>query len=62
MPYKKRYNLKELEKIIKELIENGRSYMDFGDLLFEIDFDPLDVNMFWVKNIKFRVRYERERL
>lgn len=60
MPYKKRYNLKELGKIIQEQIEKGRSYMDIEELLFEIFYDPLDVNMFWTKNIKFRVRYDRE--
>ena len=60
MPYKKRYNLKELKKTIQEQIEKGRVYMDFEDLLFEIFYDPLDVNMFWVKNIKFRLRYDRE--
>ena len=44
MAYKKRYNLKELEKIIQEQIKKGRKYMDLEDLLFEIGYDFLDVN------------------
>jgi hypothetical protein len=59
MAYKKRYNLKELQKIIKTLQER-KKFMDLEDLLFEIGYDPLDVNIFYVKNIKHRIRYERE--
>lgn len=57
--YKKRYNLKELQKIIKEL-QKSYNYVDLEKLLFEIGYDPLDVNMFYIKEIKHRVRYERE--
>lgn len=60
MSYKKRYNLKKIQKTIQKQIEKGRKYIDFEGLLFEIFYDPLDVNMFWVKNIKFRIRYDRE--
>ena len=58
--YKKRYNLREIIEIFEEQIKKGRKYMDIESLLFEIFYDPLDINMFWVKNVKFRVRYDRE--
>ena len=60
MSYKKRYNLKELEKIIQGQLKKGRKYMDLEDLLFEIEYDMLDVNMFYVTQVKHRIRYERE--
>ena len=59
MPYKKRYNLKELKKIIREL-QKSYNYVDLEKLLFEIGYDPLDVNLFYVTQIKHRIRYERE--
>lgn len=58
--YKKRYDLKELDKVIKEEIGKGREFIELEELLFGISFEPLDVNMFYIKNVKHRLRYERE--
>ncbi len=58
--YKKRYNLKALVAIINRQIEHGRKYMDFEDLLVEIGFDILDINEFYIRNVKHHFRYERE--
>jgi hypothetical protein len=59
--YRKFYNLNELKKIIQKLLNDGRKKMDLEDLLFEIGYDPLDANEFHIKNIKHRIRYEREK-
>ena len=60
MAYKKRYNLIELQEIINQLIEQGIRFIEFEQLLIEIGFDPLDINLFYITNIKHRLRYERE--
>jgi hypothetical protein len=62
MAYLKRYNLKELQKTLNQLIEKNIKFINIDDLLFEIDFDPLDINTFYIKYIKHRLRYEREDL
>ena len=59
--YKKRYNLKATVEIINKQIERGRKYMDFEDLLIEIGFDILDINEFYIRNVRHHFRYEREK-
>ena len=60
MIYNKRYNLKELQQIINDLLAKNHIYLSIEELLNEIGFDPLDINKFYVANIKHRIRYERE--
>lgn len=45
---------------MKKLKEKKKIFIDFEDLFYEIGFDPLDINEFYTKNIKHRLRYERE--
>jgi len=59
--YSKRYNLKTLIDEIDDLIGAGRKFVDIEDLLFEIGFDMKDINKFYVKHIKHRMRYEDKR-
>jgi len=55
----KRYNLKKLQEEIGLLItEKNKKFMSFEELLFEIGFDTQDVNKFYIKHIKHRIRYE----
>lgn len=55
--YSKRYNKKQLLEIIEK--SNKKSF-NIEDLLFEIDFTIKDVNKFYVKHIKHRIRYEKD--
>ena len=57
----KRYNLKTLSEQINELILSGRQFIETEDLLFEIGFDMKDINKFYVKHVKHRIRYEDRR-
>lgn len=57
----KRYNLKTLIDEINELILSGKKFVELEDLLFEIGFDMKDVNKFYVKHVKHRMRYEDRR-
>lgn len=59
MSYSKRYNLTEIKEIINKLIEDGKKNIDIEDLLIEIGFNPLDIQKFYIKNIKHRIRYEK---
>jgi hypothetical protein len=56
--YNKRYNLKTLSEKINELISSGKQFIEIEDLLFEIGFDMKDINKFYVKHVKHRMRYE----
>jgi hypothetical protein len=58
--YKKRYNLLEVQKVINGLIKEDRKFIDIEDLLIEIGFDTLDIQEFFIKNIKHRIRYDRD--
>ncbi|MHB8278702.1 MAG: hypothetical protein ACYDIA_13760 [Candidatus Humimicrobiaceae bacterium] len=57
----KRYNLKTLSEQINELILSGRQFVEIEDLLFLIGFDMKDINKFYVKHVKHRMRYEDRR-
>lgn len=56
--YKKKYNLKEVSKAVEQLISDGNKFVDLQTLLFEIGFEPHDVNIFYTENIKHRLRYD----
>jgi hypothetical protein len=58
--YKKRYSLEEIEKVINGQIEQGKRFLNIEGLLIEIGFDVLDINEFYIKNIRHHFRYERE--
>jgi hypothetical protein len=53
------YNLKELEEKIKELKDTGRQKISLEDLFFNIGFDLMDFNKFWIKDVKHRIRYNK---
>lgn len=61
MSYSKRYNLKTLSEQIDELILSGNEFIELEDLLFEIGFDLLDINKFFTKHVKHRMRYDRRK-
>jgi hypothetical protein len=58
--YKKRYNLLEVQKVINTLIKEDKKFIDLENLLIEIGFDTLDIHEFFIKNIKHRIRYDRD--
>lgn len=61
MTYSKRYNLETLSDEINELIKSGRKFVEIEDLLFAIGFELKDINKFYVKHVKHRMRYEDRR-
>ena len=56
--YSKRYNLKSLAEEINNLIKDGNKFIEIETLLFAIGFDMKDVNIFYIKHVKHRMRYE----
>lgn len=58
--YKKRYSIKNLKNIFAELSTSNRTYLSISEILDEIQYDPLDIQEFFIKNIKHRFRYERK--
>jgi hypothetical protein len=58
--YKKRYSLEEIKKVINEQIKQGKKFLNIEGLLTEIGFDVLDINEFYIKNVRHHFRYERE--
>jgi hypothetical protein len=59
--YQKRYNLKELQRVITGLLESGRKFLTIEDLLMEIGCDILDINEYYIKKVRHHIRYEREK-
>jgi len=59
--YKKKYNLQELKKVIDKLISEDKKFIDITNLMFAVGYDPLDVNEFYIKFVKHRMRYERDK-
>lgn len=57
----KRYNLNKIKEQIDELILSGKKFVELEDLLFEIGFDMKDINKFYIKHVKHRMRYEERR-
>ena len=58
--YRKRYNLETLKQTINDIIEEeGKFYLTLGQLLNEIGYDLLDVNEFYIKNVKHVMRYNK---
>jgi len=54
--YSKRYNKKKLLEIIGK---SDKKTFDIEDLLFEVGFTIKDMNKFYIKHIKHRIRYEK---
>lgn len=59
--YKKKYKLDKLKDAIEELIKEDKKFISLAQLMFAVGYDPLDVNMFYTKFIKHRVRYDRDK-
>jgi len=59
--YKKYYNLKEVNEIIENLIRQGKKKLNFEKLIDEIGCDIRDINEYYIKEVKHRLRYEKER-
>jgi len=55
--YKKKYNIQKLIKILQELKEPT---LDIDEILTLIGFDPIDVNNFYINNIRGRFRYDKD--
>lgn len=53
--YSKRYNKKKLLEIIGK---SDKKTFDIEELLFEIGFDMKDMNKFYIRHIKHRIRYK----
>lgn len=58
--YNKRYNLKTLLDHINELIASDKKFIELEELLFEIGFDMKDINKFYIKHVKHRIRYDKD--
>ena len=59
--YKKRYTAQDLKRAIDRLIEEDKKFIDLTQLMFVVGYDPLDVNEFYTKFVKHRIRYERDK-
>lgn len=59
--YKKKYKLEELKDVINKLIKEDKKFISLAQLMFAVGYDPLDVNIFYTKFIKHRIRYERDK-
>jgi hypothetical protein len=57
MPYKKTYKVSETLKKLQEAKEDGTLTFNIETLLDLLGYDPLDVNLYYVKNIKHSIRY-----
>jgi hypothetical protein len=55
MNYNKRYNK---HKILEQIKSSDKKTFDIEDLLLEIGFDMQDMNKFYIKHIKHRIRYK----
>lgn len=59
--YKKYYNIEDIEKVMQGLKSSGKKKIHLEQLLEAIGCDNLDVQEFYIKNVKHHIRYEREK-
>jgi len=57
MIYKKKYNIDE---VIKQLKEYGAENINLYELLSIVGFDPIDVSYYYINTIRGSVRYNKE--
>lgn len=55
--YKKKYKKKEIIEILEKHKENN---LNIWDLLVLIGFDVIDINFFYINEIKGKVRYNKQ--
>lgn len=58
--YHRRYKLENIVEDLEEIFKTGKTNIDVEDLLFGIGFDMRDLNSFFTKHIKHRLRYEKD--
>ncbi len=52
------YNIKEIIQRLEELVEEkDKKFISFEGLMFTIGYNPINVNLFYTKWVKHRVKY-----
>lgn len=57
--YKKRYNINTLKEIFLSISKDNRSYLSISEILDLIGYEPLDIQEYFIKNIKHKFRYDK---